>query len=360
MPIAVVPRGRLVVAWATYEATHLPTLAPKSRAEYRACIRRAVAELPELLDVAAVLRWRAGLLGRYSIPYCNQIVHVLRTVTRRAAIITGDAELASIAWQVAPVREYTRAPRCPPRDLLARSLLACRSDAERLFVALAGLAGLRRGELMGLKACDFEASTSTLRVVRQRLAPHRKNHRPHAVVLDAPRIVDLWARVASQSAGGELRSRSGWHRGKSEGFLFPWGLRRVAGLLARLRGCLGGGYLPKGLGWHAYRHWGASELARRGASVWDVQRWLGDSDPTMAVLYVDLVRGASASSISTLAPMMVYESTPAGVQPPAGVECSGRKPAMRISRTGKPEAANGRKVSGHVNIRSRPRTARAT
>jgi integrase len=276
----------------------LPTLAPKTRTEYSAAVRRALADLPDMVTHAALLRWHRVTLARYVPSYRNFFLHVLRTVSRKAAYVSGDAELAALFWQIQPVREPELPPRCPPRDTLAKALELCCSPAERLIVRLAGLAGLRRGEILGLRPEDYEPVTAMLRIVRQRKRGERKNHRSHSVRIDDPIMRDeLEWTIANRSA---LRSRRGWFRGGSEGFLIPWSLRRLNGLLSRLRGGLGPTYLPHRHGWHAFRHWGATELARAGKSVWEICHWLGDADPGMATRYVALFRG-EAASVSELA-----------------------------------------------------------
>jgi integrase len=138
-----------------------------------------------------------------------------------------------------------------------------------------------------------------LRVERQREADHRKNNVPHFVTVDHPALADALAWTMAH--GVEIRSKTGRFKGVCLGYLFPWAEKRTAGILARLRLSLPPGYLPKGTAWHGFRHWGASELARDGATVWDVQSWLGDKDPKMAARYVSMVRGETGSCVSRLA-----------------------------------------------------------
>lgn len=282
-----------------YQEIHGPVLARKTRSEYSAAIKRALESLPRQIGTADVLRWQAALLGRYSRTYANQCLHVAQGVARRASMITGDTDLVAVLWAVRPVREGPRAPRCPPPELLTVALDVCKNNGERCFVLLAALAGLRRGEILGLRAEDWDPTHGVLRVERQRRSPQRKNHRPHAVKVDSKELRKAieWT-IANRD---KLKARTGWFRGGSEGFMFPWGMRRVEGLWRRIRAKFGADRLPAHAAWHLFRHLGASTLAADGASEFRVQQWLGDADPTMACTYVAMVRGMTESSVSRLA-----------------------------------------------------------
>lgn len=290
-------KQRLMRAWGAYRELHFSGLARKTRSEYNGVMRHALAALPAVTTLA-VMRWHRGLLARYSPSYANQALYLLRAVAKRAELVTGDRQLTAIVHQVTPTREVPVLLSAPPPDLVARALNLCRNPAERLFVRFAGVAGLRRGEILGLRASDYDKGTRLLRVVRQRRSDKRKNRRPHVVRITAELHTDLEWTVTHYD---ELRARTGWFRGSSSsaGCLFPWSLRRTEGLLGRLRAGLPPGYLPPRRGWHAFRHWGATQLAREGASVWTVMRWLGDSSSSMAARYVDLF-GAGDDSVARL------------------------------------------------------------
>lgn len=300
-----IPRERLWQAWLVFERVHLPVLTWRTQRSYRACVRRAIEDLPELLQLEALLVWhRVRLLTekKLSLGYANMCVHVLRVVTRRAGRVTGDVELAALVEQLQLVREPVRASRCPPADLMARVLEVVRNPAERAFLLLAGLAGLRLGELLGLQPEDYDRELGVLQVLRQRRQAWRKNRRPHSVTINAPelRAAIVWTLENRE----RIRSKMGFHRGSSDGFIFPWSTKYVYHFVQRLRKRLGedvARYLPRRCGLHVFRHWGASTLARCGASTIEVQAWLGDADPAMACRYVDLVRGRTASSVAILA-----------------------------------------------------------
>ena len=287
------PLESLRQAWETYKRVHFPALAPRTRIIYAVSMRKALEDLPDPLTHASLLEWhRVTLPARYTVRYANASLHVLRTVSRRAAPVTGDTRLQALIWGVGALREPPRVPRCPPSDFMRKAMPFCRNSLERLWLGLACLAGLRRGELLGLMPSDYERETMTLRVVRQRRSPTRKNRRPHAVKVDAPELRLLLEQALELPRGGRYPARS---------FLFPWGYNYAMSFLERLRAGLGAAYLPKGAGWHVCRHWGATELARSGASIWEIMAWLGDASPEVAARYVDMVRGLSVGGVRTLA-----------------------------------------------------------
>ena len=296
-----IPHSRLDQAWHTWMAVHGATLARKTRAEYRCAWRLALRCLPDPCGLGSLARLRAALAATYSPAYTNQIVATLRTITRRAAYLTGDAELAAVVWQLTPLRALCLPRRCPPDDLLIRSLSVARNPAERLWLELAGLGGLRRGELLGLRPEDWDPITGTLSVVRQRYSPQRKNRRPHTLRVDDPAVrADL---LWTLSHRREVRARSGWFRDRGSSYLFPWSSSYVTAFASRLRSALGPEYLPCGLAWHGYRHWGATQLARRGATPYGIRAWLGGGSMDVALSYVDMYRGTTFAAVSILAPL---------------------------------------------------------
>lgn len=294
------PRATLRDHWRVYQSIAFEHLAPKTRAEYRSAMRRAFRALPARPARADVAHWLADLSRELSPAYTNFCLRVLRSVVRTATVLTADAELAAAVLSVRPLREPPLSRRCPPDDFRARALGAAKNPAERAWLRLAGEAGLRRGELMGLRPDAIDWRAGVVHVTRQRSRELRKNRRPHAVVVDRELLRDLAWTIANRE---QVKPRTGRFRGRSDGFLFPWALRFLEGFLERVRGHFGAErdqYLPKGLGWHAWRHAGATELARRGASILEIQQWLGDADPKMACRYVADVRGATCSKLLTL------------------------------------------------------------
>lgn len=296
--LAKVPRSRLETAWQTYRAIRFGSISPRTRQEYTTCAKRALADLPPVITLECLIAWRdaLGALLDFCTAYVNLHVHVLRTVSRRAALVTGDRELEALVWLLEPLREHGPTVRAPPPDFLLRVLGAARNLGEAAWLLLAGLCGLRKGELLGLRPSDYDRDTGVLRVERQRHAEHRKNWLPHSVhVTDRDLHCALVWSIDNRDA---LRPRFGSFRGKSDGYLFPWAERYLELFLSRIRDHLGAdahAYLPAGVGWHHWRRWGATQKARAGASVWEILRWLCDRGTDMAQHYVDVERGAAES-----------------------------------------------------------------
>lgn len=287
---------RLAEAWAAYQELHFAALSTRTQAEYTCCIRRALAELPGDLTLAAFVNWRNRLATAHGFgrAYVKLHVHTIHTVCDLAELTTGDRELRAMALALESLRCGEQWVQPPPDDFLSRTLAAARNLGERCWLLLAGLAGLRKSELLGLRPGDFDPAGNVLHVIRQRHEPHRKNRFQHDVRLVEPDLLRAMGWTIGHAEA--LRPRTGFFKGKSDGFLFPWAEKLLEGFLGRIRAHLGadaGRYLPRGCGWHHWRRWGATHLARRGGDVWKVLDWLGDRDPSMAAHYVDVGRGAA-------------------------------------------------------------------
>lgn len=291
-----VPRSRLADAWGIYCDLHFPLLSVRTRSEYTTCVRRALRELAPTLTLRGLCDWRNALATKHNFgaSYVNLHVHTLRTVVRKAQLHTGDRELGALIWALEPLREAERWVVAPPADFLERVLPAARNRGERCWLMLAGLAGLRKNELLGLRPEDYDPEGHVLLVIRQRDVPHRKNRLSHSVRLVEDELVECLEWTLAHRK--KLKPRYGYFLGRSDGFVFPWAEKYLEGFLNRIREHLGKDverYMPPGVGWHHFRRWGATTLAREGATVWQVLQWLRDRDPTMAAHYVDVGRGAA-------------------------------------------------------------------
>lgn len=193
-----------------------------------------------------------------------------------------------------------RPPRAPPEDCVKRIIEggALRHQGELAWCLLLWESGLRRDEGLALRPSDFERPRALLHVRRQRHREARKQGDTHAVFL-RPAVADAllwciehWQQMRAGAHGGP-RDCHHLHR-----YIFPWGHTYLTGLGRRIRASLGQEadvYFPKGVLWHAFRHGGASQLARReGATPWQVQAYLGDRSLEMAGCYTRSV-GAEAA-----------------------------------------------------------------
>lgn len=324
-----VGRKRLEAAWLTYERVFLPSKAARTHRGYRAAARRFLSDLPDPFTLADLVLWRGRMLEErhLAVSYVNQAIKVLRGITRHAGHVTGDIALASIFAQLETLKEPIRAPRCPPADYVDRILGATRNPAERAFVLLTSLAGLRRDEVLGLMPEDWDAENGILAVTRQRQRGIRKNGRPHSVRVNARQL--RWYLNWTVANHAILVPHQGppIAKRRSAPYLFPWTHTYVEGLVDRIRRHLGteaARYMPRGTAFHAGRHWGTTELARRGVPLFEIQAWRGDADSAMTATYVSMVRGMTSGSVALLANRW---------------RAHARRPACRVEKVGQRFAA---------------------
>ncbi len=283
-------------AWVLYSRVHLPRLARNTRTSYAAAMRHALEALPDAPGVEALQDWYSNTLPSRgcTASYASYVLKVLRLVVRASAPMNGDKKLLANVLAVKPRRRALPAVFVPPADFLARCRRLARNRGEDAFLLVAARVGIRKGEALGLRATDYDEDTHVLRIERQRENDQRKNGDPlfvHVVDDETHRAL-CWLREHAP----ELRSRMGNHKGRVDGFLFPWSERYLELFLARLRVGLGDEvdrYLPEGKGWHVFRHWCMTERAKRGEDVWQILRALGDRDMRMALVYVALARGTA-------------------------------------------------------------------
>lgn len=289
----------LDTAWLEFQRLHFSRITDKTQAEYTTCWRRHVSRLPRTPTARDVMDWHADMIAQgYSKAYANMCLVVLRCVVRKYAEVSGERDLLRA---VVPTKAFKNPPkrRCPPDDLVERALAVCMNPAERAWILLASCAGLRKGELLGLRPSDWDAHTAVLQVVRQRMRSHRKNWRPHSVRIEDPELRAAWLWTLQHR--DRCAPRGGPRSQAAEGYVFPWGERYLEYFLGRIRESLGEDvhkYLPKCNAWHVFRHWGATRKAREGATLGELMSWLGDASPTVAARYMDEARGQSVAVVA--------------------------------------------------------------
>jgi integrase len=287
--------GTLSEAWQVYnDSGCVRRLAPKTREGYALAMRYALSMLPARPNVGDVEDWMVKLRDTRGLSpvTVNAYKRSCEAVMWAAGIRTHDHALFDAFAAAQKLREAPKERRCPPEDALAIALQVARNNAERAFVRLAAIAGLRLGEILGLRRDDVDAGAGVLTVTRQRNRNQRKNKNPHVVALDGVTLaLVLW------TAGHQAEVVDG--RGEHlRGWLFPWGKPYVAGFMGRIRAGLGDRadvYFPRGkTAWHGFRHLGATMVARDTGSAVEVQRFLGDASPGMAMCYMAQVRGGTS------------------------------------------------------------------
>lgn len=204
-------------------------------------------------------------------------------------------KLLTLAHEYGAIDAVPRVRWCkvPPQrfDFLTEAeLSALLSAAEpewQPMIWLAAYAGLRLGELLGLRWTDYDQRARRITVaqsnVRGRVGPPKNNRIRHV-----PLPAEATAMLARLSTVGELvfSHPSGRAYTKNETKRPLWRACKAAGL--RL------------IGWHVLRHTYASHLVGRGASLYAVQNLLGHSTITMTQRYAHLSTENLADTVALL------------------------------------------------------------
>jgi integrase len=193
-----------------------------------------------------------------------------------------------------------RRPRALPDGQVDAMLDACETPAERAFVRLQAVCGLRLGEVLALTREDVELGEQwkiyihATRSVGERVASNRrKNRDDHVVYLDDQTGVELAWVIDNREA---IRPGAGPGTRAGDKFIFPWGSTRVMTLQRKLRGAA-----ERFSSWHELRHTGATAVYEIAGSIGAVQEYLGDRTASAAMCYAAPLRGATACDAQTIA-----------------------------------------------------------
>jgi integrase len=231
------------------------------------------------IDVGVIQGLKAALnegRNRYEKPLALKTRNNVLAVVSHALAY---AEEVGLVEKAPRIRSYTfERPEieCWELDEWRRFLDAAARAGDGMLVAtlLAGDAGLRLGEVLGLRWEDVDLVAQRLMVTRQirrRVEGSPKGGRRRSVPMTASLLSALKAgacvrvgRVVCGEAGEpvtEMALKHGVYR-----------VCRRAGLPAR--------------SWHALRHTFATHAARFGVNPWRLQAWLGHSTVNMTMRYV--------------------------------------------------------------------------
>lgn len=215
--------------------------------------------------------------------------------------------LPQFANPISKVRQSAKRERIP--DVLEvsefQALLQELSLRERTLVALDGVTGLRRGELIGLKWCDVDFEQLQINVTRSVVHQVVGNCKTEAsqkpVPLEASVAEDLWLWKQSTpyNRPEDWVFASPWTKGKQP--LWPDSLlRRWIKPVAKRVG------ITKRLGWHTFRHTYSTLLRANGEDIKVVQELLrhANSKITMDV-YTQALSPAKREAQSRVASMML-------------------------------------------------------
>ena len=280
--------------WKTYAPTRLKV---SSRVSYRTVLD--VHLLPRLrdralheIDATAARTLDAELAeAGASRAVRRQSQIVLRSVVRRFAV---EASLLPEAPAMPPLpRKSKKIPGVVSVEQAARILAAARRPEHRLALLLAFDAGLRSGEIRGLRVCDVDLPANVLRV-RQAVT--------HGVV-DTPksghdREVPL-TRALHQALADAIRGKAREARVALSAVGRPWGqhgLREMFLRIARRAGIEGSTF-------HHLRHGFVTTLLDRGVGAHVVRELAGHADLSTTELYAHVTAKSKHAAVAVLNPV---------------------------------------------------------
>lgn len=285
-------RGTLAEAWAIYEASMaLERLKPTSRAVYRYAAKIAIEQLPARPRAGDVTLWLEQLQrdGRASAT-CNKYLKALKAITERADNLSrgGARELRQAFRSQYNFKIPAQVRRDAKQATVARLLELAENHREILAVRLAAFYGLRRGEILAIKASDVRGEVITVTHTRDtygyRPRKNAQNQRMHCISLEGDEETQVVLRQAIKEAGE---------------YLVPWTTQQMSRVMNKWRQDPQV-MLPHGDSWHALRHYGATQLAEAGHTVTEIQGWLGDTTVNSACCYIGQTRGSTYGTAKSI------------------------------------------------------------
>jgi integrase len=275
---------------ATRTNRHGEPLAKTTQYNYERLLSGPLASLAskrlESIGPAQVREWHAAQLAKGTHTLTARAYALLRLVFGQA-VRDGRLDSNPANARGAANRKTGRKVEPPTRAQLDK-LVEAVPDEWRALVILAAWGGLRWGELSELRRSDLKITKTTLSVTVARAVVNV----PGAGFVVKPPKSDMGARTNPLPAftraalthhlnthtGPEadallFHTKTGGHVGES------WFYRRVWKTARE-------GVGRPDLGLHALRHFGATRFAGAGATVAQLQRWLGDSTPAAALGYL--------------------------------------------------------------------------
>jgi integrase len=227
------------------------------------------------IGVPAVALFRADLLEQgISRKTINNVLAVLSKALRYAV----DAEVIDRAPKIGILKIERPEIVCWEIEEYARILEAAQVEGAMWYVAvcLAGEAGLRVGEIRGLRVDDIDMRAGTITVARQRR--HGVEGTPKGgtrrVVPMTSRLREALRALSTIGTGYVVRGDLGTPKTDAE----------VAKALGRIYARAG---VPERRGeWHLLRHSFGTHAALFGVNPWRLQAWLGHKRIDETMLYV--------------------------------------------------------------------------
>lgn len=298
--------GPILVAWQVWcDGRYKARCRPSTVRTYKRACAKADERWQERAPTSGMIEvWCNEMLSEGLSPGTVRIyLQAVAAVTLAAARVTSTREAHVLADAFAAARRPPKARRLPralPDGELAAMIDACETPAEQAYVRLMSVCGLRPGEVMALQDDDVQMQDGSWRVlitktrgVGEGASAMRKNRDDHIVYLDDATAMALaWTIDNRESVRPEL----GREARKSDGYIFPWGWRRVVELQQRLRTVA-----AHFKSWHQLRHTGATAVYAMTGSVGKVQEYLGDKTASAAMCYAAPLRAETGCDAQAIA-----------------------------------------------------------
>ena len=231
------------------------------------------------IDVGVIQRLKAALnegSNRYGKPLALKTRNNVLAIVSHALVYAEEVELIEKAPRIRSYKFERPEIECWELDEWRRFLDVAAREGDGLLEAalLAGDAGLRLGEILGLRWEDVDLIAQRLMVTRQirkGVEGLPKGGRRRSVPMTAA-LTSAFRAAARVRVGRVVCGADGEPIGETA---LKHGIYRVcrrAGLRER--------------SWHALRHTFATHAARFGVNPWRLQAWLGHSTITMTMRYV--------------------------------------------------------------------------
>lgn len=271
--------GRCMREWCDAQQ-HKPSTVREKRSIYEHHLRGYMGPLRlDGIDVGAIQGLKAALnegSNRYGRPLALKTRNNILAVVSNALRYAEEVGLIDGAPRIRPYRFERPVIACWELEEWRRLIATARGEGDGMLVAvlLAGDAGLRLGEVLGLRWEDVDLVAQRVMVMRQirkGVEGTPKGGRRRSVPMTGPLVSALkelsQVRVGRVVCGGEGVP-------VAEAAL-KHGIYRVC---RRAK-------LP-GRSWHTLRHTFATHAARFGVNPWRLQAWLGHSTIDMTMRYV--------------------------------------------------------------------------
>ncbi|HZQ58116.1 MAG TPA: site-specific integrase [Acidimicrobiales bacterium] len=276
------------VRWVETRLVRGRPLAPATRYGYESLLRRdvrpyALAQLPlRQIDPEAVRTWHGEVIAASGVQQAAKAYRVVRAVLNTAV----DDELIyrnPCRIKGAGTEHWGERPMPSTGDVL--DLIEAMTPRYRVVCALAGLGGLRTGEILGLRHCDIDPLHGEVHVVQEaqeipglgRIVKGPKSEAGvRTVVLPTPVMALLVEHMASYPASptGELVTDPAGGPARRARISDAWrAAKRAAGADAALH-------------LHDLRHHAATVTARMpGITTKELMARLGHASPRAALIY---------------------------------------------------------------------------